>query len=775
MAEHSGKEQDVPRWLIALLIGLHLCLGVLYSVMVPAWEAHDEWAHYKYAEYLAKYRTLPAGGDPLTDLFGYDQSTQPPLYYILAALPIALVNPTDEVVPTPNPYAGTGTGQTGVNMVVHDGEAERFPYRGTFLALHLARLVSVLISTAGVWTAYKLARALFPGEPAVVGLSTAIAAFLPEYLFIGAVVTNDILIAVLGALVIYYACLLVVGEITLPRLLGLGVSLALALLTKYTALGLVPLVILALLIALWRALRRHALRHSLLVLGVPLLSVPAVAGWWYLRNLQLYGYLVSRDADVLTQFWQVVLGPESLPRVTLPQAASALWYGFQTFWVSFGWGNVGLPAQSYIPLAALVVMALISVLVYLVRRHTPNSLRAAVLLLGFGCVSLGILLFYRELFKGEPILRGRMMLPTLPAISALLALGLGWWWPARLQHIAAGALAAGLLAFALALPFAVIAPAYTAPTQDTAPALPPDAYPLAVRFGELAELYAYEIGPATVPKGHAVGVTLYWKTLGTSSTNYTLGVYALGAENQPYGQVLLYPGRGNYATSLWKPGQYFRDAIWVPIVSERPAPCLGQIAVTLFRDDASLEHLPVTDSSGTFLGYSAIFGRFKIAPAESTAEPFQPAEARFGDEIVLLDVEMPAAAVPGARMELLLRFQALRRPAADYILFVHLLDAQGQWVTGVDGPPLLGNYPTGLWDAGEIIVEPRAIILPSRPPAGRYRIGVGWYRQDTLQRLSALDSQGNPLPNDIWLSEVLQVEAAGQEVLLPLVQHEMTR
>lgn len=760
----------MSRWLIALLMGLHLCLGVLYSVVVPAWEAHDEWAHYKYAEYLAKHRTLPAGNDPLADPFGYDQSTQPPLYYILAAIPIALVNPADEVVPTRNPYAGAGTGQTGVNMVVHDWEAERFPYRDTFLALHLARLVSVLISTAGVWVAYKLARALFPEEPAIVGLSTAIAAFLPEYLFIGAVVTNDILIAVLGALVIYYACLLVVGEITFPRLLGLGVSLALALLTKYTALGLIPLVVLALLIALWRALRRHALRHSLLMLSVPLLSVPVVAGWWYIRNLQHYGYLISRDADVLTQFWQVVLGPEPLPHVTFLQVASALWYGFQTFWASFGWGNVGLPAQSYIPLAVLVVIAVVSVLVYLFRRHTPNRLRAAVLLLGFGCVSLGVLLFYRELFKGDPILRGRMVLSALPAIGVLLALGLGWWWPARLRNTAAGLLGAGLLAFALALPFAVIAPAYAAPAQDVAPTLPPNAQPLAVRFGELAELYAYEIGPATVPKGHAVGVTLYWKVVGTSSANYTLGVYALGAENQPYGQVLLYPGRGNYATSVWEPGKYFRDVVWVPIVSERPAPCLGKIAVTLFQDDASLEHLPVTDSSGTFLGYSAVFGRFKIAPAEPTAEPFRPAVARFSDEIALLDVEMPAAAVAGARLEPLLHFQALRRPDADYTLFVHLLDEQGQWITGVDGPPLLGNYPTGLWDAGEIIAEPRTIVLPEHLPAGRYHIGVGWYRQDTLQRLNALDSLGGPLPDDVWLSEFLQVEAS-QEVLLPLIQH----
>ncbi len=579
----------------------------------------------------------------------------------------------------------------------------------------------------------------------------------------------------MGALVLYFACVLVVDEITIPRLLGLGICLALALLTKYTALGFIPLVALALLVALWRAVHRRTPRQSLLILGVPLLSVPAVAGWWYLRNLLHYGYLVSRDADVLTQFWQALLGAEPLPPVNPSQVASAFWYGFQTFWASFGWGNVGLPEASYIPLAVLVIAALLSVLIYLFRRHTPNRIRAAILLLGFGCASLGVLLFYRELLKGEPILRGRMLLPALPAISILLAAGLLWWMPSRLRQIAAGTLGAGLLAFALAMPFAVIAPAYASPAQDRAPALPPDAQAVSLRFGDLAELYAYQIGPAEVPKGHAVGVTLYWKVLGTTKEQYTLGVYALGAENQPYGQVLLYPGRGNYSTSLWKPGQYFRDVVWVPIVSDRPAPCLGKIAVALFLDRPSPEYLPVTDETGTFVGNSAIFGRFKIAPAEPTAAPLQPAEAYFGDEIALLGMDMPAAMFSGASVELHLRFQALRRPDADYILFVHLLDEQGQRVTGVDGPPLLGNYPTGLWDAGEIITEPRVLELPARLPAGRYFIGVGWYRLDTLQRLPARDSQGNPLPGDMWRSSAAYIEASGQPVYLPLLQRHSRR
>ena len=78
-----------------------------------------------------------------------------------------------------------------------------------------------------------------------------------------------------------------------------------------------------------------------------------------------------------------------------------------------------------------------------------------------------------------------------------------------------------------------------------------------------------------VPEGQAVGVTLYFKALRTNTENFAIGVYASDSRGRPYGQVVRFPGRGNYATSLWQPGDLIVDTFWVPIGKSQPAPAHG--------------------------------------------------------------------------------------------------------------------------------------------------------------------------------------------------------
>ena len=59
--------------------------------------------------------------------------------------------------------------------------------------------------------------------------------------------------------------------------------------------------------------------------------------------------------------------------------------------------------------------------------------------------------------------------------------------------------------------------------------------------------------------------------------------------------------------------------------------------------------------------------------------------------------------------------------------------------------PLEGDYPTSVWAAGEVIVDPRAIVLPADVPPGRYRLLVGMYDLDTLARLPRPDGAGDAI------------------------------
>jgi hypothetical protein len=72
-----------------------------------------------------------------------------------------------------------------------------------------------------------------------------------------------------------------------------------------------------------------------------------------------------------------------------------------------------------------------------------------------------------------------------------------------------------------------------------------------------------------------------------------------------------------------------------------------------------------------------------------------------------------------------------------------------------DGQPRNNTYPSGLWDEGEIIEDERGLTLPVDIPAGTYEIRVGMYSLDTMQRLPAVDEQGNRQRDDaIPLTEV---------------------
>jgi len=82
----------------------------------------------------------------------------------------------------------------------------------------------------------------------------------------------------------------------------------------------------------------------------------------------------------------------------------------------------------------------------------------------------------------------------------------------------------------------------------------------------------------------------------------------------------------------------------------------------------------------------------------------------------------------------MLRWQALRKPPADYTVFVHVLDARGQVIEQSDSPPQAGTYPTSLWDAGEIVQDVHQMTVP--PGA---TLEVGLYTQPDVQRLPARD------------------------------------
>ena len=94
----------------------------------------------------------------------------------------------------------------------------------------------------------------------------------------------------------------------------------------------------------------------------------------------------------------------------------------------------------------------------------------------------------------------------------------------------------------------------------------------------------------------------------------------------------------------------------------------------------------------------------------------------------------------GATIPFHLYWQAEATTATNYQVFNHLLDAEGNLIAQIDGPPLpdpLLRRGTMDWSDPEEIIYSReyALALPEDLPPGQYSLVTGFYRRDNGQRL----------------------------------------
>ena len=346
-----------------VILAAYVVLAAVYSVITPIFEASDELWHYPMVQYIATHGFQLPPQVPGTTTDWRQEGSQPPLYYMMAAVITAPIDTTDlDVIRRQNPHADIGVIRPdgNVNMMVHHADLEAFPWRGTVLAVHIARFLSIALGLGTVIVTFLLARELFPKRPEIALGAAALNAFLPMFLFISGSVNNDNLSNLLGNLLTLLIVLLIKIE-RLPRYrmyVLIGMVAGAGLLAKLSFGFLIPLVALALLIVTLRFRNWRPLLIGGLISGG---LTMVIAGWWYLRNQQLYGdptglnmflALVGRRAEVanLAQLWA--------ERSSFTQA----------FWGFFGGVNVALPDVIYLIFNGIAVVGIVGTLGFLIYR-----------------------------------------------------------------------------------------------------------------------------------------------------------------------------------------------------------------------------------------------------------------------------------------------------------------------------------------------------------------------------------------------------------------------
>jgi hypothetical protein len=127
---------------------------------------------------------------------------------------------------------------------------------------------------------------------------------------------------------------------------------------------------------------------------------------------------------------------------------------------------------------------------------------------------------------------------------------------------------------------------------------------------------------------------------------------------------------------------------------------------------------------------------FKTGPIISGADISHPVSAAFGEDVHLLGYDFePAEAMPGETIQLTLYWEGSQETDADYTVFTHLLDPNGQLLAQRDSQPQGGMYPTYLWHQSERIQDVYTLTVDSQAPPGEYNFAIGMYTLETLQRL----------------------------------------
>lgn len=720
----------LDRALPALVLAGYVLLAVLYSFVNPLFEAGDEFLHYPVVKSLADGAGLPVQPEnPL--VYGYlQEGSQPPLYYLLAAL---LIRPIETGPPGPgyelNPHAIVGSPHALGNKNIVLAQPDRTGTAGRVaLAAHLIRLLSVVIGAGAVVATWLLARQILPDAPAVAWFAAAWVAFLPEFLFVASSINNDILAISLASLALVAINWAAGRPADIRPWIVVGILGGLAALSKLNAAGVVGLAILTI---AWRVRTTPERRWAPGALAAVVLIPTVLAGWWYVRNLFLYS-----DPTGLSAMYDIVQR-RNLDLAGLLGELSSIHY---SFWGILGGFNVALPEWLYWVYDGLALAAVAGLVYGAIRRRATwrrqvNLLPLALALIWLAVIAAALVRWTQSTMGSQ----GRLLFPALAVIAILLAWGWPAWFDRRHRTPVLATITAVLFVAAALVPWLAIRPAYAEPRRLPAEAAAQVPNALRASFAGV-DLVGYRIGRpdgtlAEARPGEPLAVTLYWQARQPLPENWSVYVHLLDRSGRVLGQSNSYPGAGAYPFRRFTPGEIVEDVAYLTVDPGAPVPTLARLETGLYRYH-SLERLPATGERALAHG-SVFLGDLRIPEPETPPALANPVGRTFGEQIELVDFARRDATDAGqpARLEIDLRWRALQDLSVDYTVFLHVIDGNGRVIAQADREPHDGTYPTSVWRAGEIVQDRQSVTLPPDLPAGVYDLKIGLYRRDTGERL----------------------------------------
>lgn len=746
---------DIPLTAFQVVVLFYVIFGITFMMATPILEVSDELWHFGMLEYIRENDgALPEYdvSDPDNiyennlDTLYRQEGSQPPLYYYTMAVltsPISIDDAAEYRIENPHVRAGEPDSSGNKNLVLH--ATDGVPLSGTPLAIYFIRLLGIAMGVVTIWAVWQVGELIAPHRPVVGLLAGAMTAFNPMFLFISASVNNDTMVIMLNSVVILLALRTLREGFNLRRSILLAILLGLATLTKLSALVLVPVIAIA---ALWVA-RRDKNWTGLLVLGGAMFVAWAtIAGWWYFRNIQLYGEL---------------FGTSTMAAVAGVRAESYNFFTFlsefegfrQSYWGVFGAFNIITNPLIYAMADFIVFIGLFGVIFLVAQLVSIQDFSFARREISLVLFLLGIVLVgfiaYINWTSQTYASQGRLLFPYFAAITPLLAVGLieVLWWvlfllsPPDRSYVRAGdavpepilreSLQWPLRIFALLvfiIPIMTIMPQYRAPLPMDEADIPVDIQSVYARYDNV-ELIGYERNDRRYFPGEKVQVTLYWRVLEPTEEDLTLALALIN----PFGDVIsertvsTYPGAGSLRTSTWEIGQVYADTYDLPLVRNVNSRYPFELAVNWYDENPDNRVEPVNEADNPLtveLDIGAVIQpNLRVSLSNLQRPDSRDAASHTFGSILRMDGFSYNVFSDELNFNVEVLWEAQSNIDVDYTTYMHIIRDDGTLVTQYD---FQHQLPTNYWTFNEdyrltyIVNQPEFGFAP-----GNYSVQVGWY------------------------------------------------
>jgi 4-amino-4-deoxy-L-arabinose transferase-like glycosyltransferase len=607
-----------------------------------------------------------------------------------------------------------------------------------------ARWSSALVTSVCLVGIYCLSRRLFGGAVALI--TATILLFEPFFLAYQRSITTDAnqtnftWLAVL-AFLLYLRAVTVEGPLhevpAQPRrgegaasrgehawLIASGAFFGLAVLSKISALLILPAFGLA---ALWTAWRLRTNRRRSFSKGAGL-SKMAV-------DLLLWGLVAVALCFLL---WPALWA--NLP-VTLDRLYSGLTEevaGHEQFLLGQTTEAPGILFYPLVLIARLSPLLLLGSLLGLLalawlalRRYVPGRADLAVVLMVVVIALIGV--------SGTAAKQDRYIIPLIPGLALLTAAGI---WAVVSRQAPKGH-------------DAHVEDATRLPASPRFPQLPRVVLAVvAIQLIVLLPFFPYNLtyfspfvgGPAYAQKLLMVGNGEMLDRAGAWLNRYVengsvVGSRGYTASLEPYYRGPIVDIQRNPATNYWP----LRDANYVVLYINQFQRRLPADLVDYF---APQNPLHTVRANG--VDYARIYRGPAPGPADIEALA-NHTELDFGGKARLLGYELASpATVAGEPVSVALYWQAIEPfSAPDFTVHVGLRDADGNYYGSADRVPVGGLLPVDQWEPGQVVRDVQEVRVPPGTPPGDYTLEVGFFSPQMGQGLEVRDRngpQGNRVP-----------------------------